>query len=86
MDFVEGFPHVHGKLLILMVIDKFSKAAHFLPLGHPYTATSVVRVFFDRIVRVHGIPSSIVSDRDHDVFEVPRRGPAEKLASMAAMG
>jgi hypothetical protein len=64
MDFVEGFPHIHGKLLILTVIDKFSKAAHFLPLVHPYTATSVARVFFDRIVRVHGIPSSIVSDRD----------------------
>jgi hypothetical protein len=52
-----------GKLVILTIIDKFSKAAHFLPLGHPYTATLVARVFFDRIVRVHGIPSSIVSER-----------------------
>jgi hypothetical protein len=39
MDFMEGFPQVHGKSVILTVIDQFSKYAHFLPLGHPYTAT-----------------------------------------------
>jgi hypothetical protein len=33
-------------------------------LGHPYTATAVARVFFDNIVKLHGIPSTIVSDRD----------------------
>jgi hypothetical protein len=64
MDFVEGFPRVHGKSVILIVVDRFSKYAHFLPLGHPYTATSVARVFFDCVVSLHGIPSSIVSDRD----------------------
>jgi hypothetical protein len=64
MDFVEGFPRVHGKSVTLTVVDRFSKYAHFLPLGHPYTATSVARVFFDGVVRLHGIPSSIVSDRD----------------------
>jgi hypothetical protein len=64
MDFLEGFPCVHGKSVILTVVDRFSKAAHFLPLGHPYTVTSVARVFFDDIVRLHGIPTSIVSDRD----------------------
>jgi hypothetical protein len=64
MDFVEGLPRVHGKSVILTVIDRFSKSAHFLPLGHPYTATTVARAFFDGIVRLHGIPSSIVSDRD----------------------
>jgi hypothetical protein len=64
MDFVEGFPHIHGKSVILTVVDRFLKYAHFLPLGHPYTATSVAWVFFDGVVRLHGIPSSIVSDRD----------------------
>jgi transposase InsO family protein len=44
--------------------DSFSKYAHFIPLNHPYTAESVVRVFFAEIVRLHGIPVSIVSDRD----------------------
>jgi hypothetical protein len=64
MDFMEGLPHVNGKSVILTVIDRFSKAAHFLPLGHPYTATSVARCFFNNSVRLHGIPASIVSDRD----------------------
>lgn len=64
MDFVEGFPNLNGKSVILTVVDRFSKFAHFIPLGHPYTAISVARAFFAEIVRLHGLPSSIVSDRD----------------------
>jgi transposase InsO family protein len=64
MDFVGGFPRVNGKSVILTVIDCFSKAVHFLPLGHPYTVTSVAKVFFEAIVRLHGLPESIISDRD----------------------
>jgi hypothetical protein len=64
MDFVEGFPKVGGKSVILTVVDRFSKFAHFIPLGHPYTAASVAKAFFEEIVRLHGIPCSIVSDRD----------------------
>ena len=59
---IHGF--VGGKSVILTVVDRFSKYAHFIALGHPYTATSVARAFFDQIVRLHGIPCSIVSDRD----------------------
>jgi hypothetical protein len=57
-------PKVSGKSVILTVVDKFSKYAHFIPLGHPYTATMVARTFFVDIVRLHGLPSSIISDRD----------------------
>jgi len=64
MDFIEGLPKVGGKSVILTVVDRFSKYAHFIALGHPYTATSVARAFFDGIVRLHGFPTSIVSDRD----------------------
>ena len=64
MDFVEALPKVNGKTVILTVVDRFSKAAHFIALSHPYTATSVARAFFDEVVRLHGIPSSMVSDRD----------------------
>ena len=64
MDFVDGLPKVHGKSVILTVVDRFSKYAHFIALSHPYTAASVARAFFDGIVRLHGFPTSIVSDRD----------------------
>ncbi|KAF0925974.1 hypothetical protein E2562_019042 [Oryza meyeriana var. granulata] len=64
MDFIEGLPKVGGKSVILTVVDRFSKYAHFIALGHPYTATTVARAFFDGIVRLHGFPLSIVSDRD----------------------
>jgi len=78
MDFVEGLPKVHGKSVILKVVNRFSKYAHFIALSHPYTASSVARAFFDGTVRLHGFPTSIVSDRDpiftshmwHDLFKL----------------
>ena len=41
-----------------------SKYAHFLVLSHPYTALEVTRVYLDHVFKLHGMPSSIVSDRD----------------------
>jgi hypothetical protein len=41
-----------------------SKYAHFIPLGHPYTATMVAWAFFTDIVCLHGLSASIVSDCD----------------------
>jgi hypothetical protein len=64
MDFVEALPKVGGKSVILTVVDRFSKQCHFIPLGHPYSAESVAQAFYTEIVRLHGIPQSIVSDRD----------------------
>jgi len=64
LDFVEALPRVRGKSVILTVVDRFSKYCHFIPLSHPYSAESVAQVFFAEIVRLHGVPQSIVSDRD----------------------
>lgn len=64
LDFVEALPKVNGKSVILSVVDRFSKYCHFIPLAHPYTAESVAQAFFTDIVRLHGMPQSIVSDRD----------------------
>ena len=64
MDFIDSLPRVHGKSVILTVVDRFSKHAHFIALSHPYTALTVAKAFFDAIVRLHGFPASIVSDRD----------------------
>ncbi|WVZ76730.1 hypothetical protein U9M48_024677 [Paspalum notatum var. saurae] len=62
MDFIESLPKVGGKSVILTVADRFSKYAHFIALAHLYSADA--RVFFSEIVRLHEIPTSIVSDRD----------------------
>jgi hypothetical protein len=64
MDFVEALPKVHGKSVILTVVDRFSKYTHFIPLSHPHPASSVAQAFFQDIVRLHGFPESIASDRD----------------------
>jgi hypothetical protein len=50
MDFIEGLPKINGKSIILTVVDRFSKYAHFIALSHPYTVASVARAFFDGVV------------------------------------
>ncbi|KAF0887755.1 hypothetical protein E2562_003988 [Oryza meyeriana var. granulata] len=64
LDFVEALPRVGGKSVILTVVDRFSKYCHFIALAHPYNAESVARAFFTDIVRLHGVPQSMVFDRD----------------------
>jgi hypothetical protein len=81
MDFIEGFPRVGGKTVVLTIVDRFSKYAHFIPLSHPYIAMSVAQAFFDSIVRLHGFPRSIVSDRD-PVFTSTFLGELFKLAGV----
>ena len=53
MDFIEGLPKVGGKSVILTVVDRFSKYAHFIALRHPYTAASMALAFLDGIVQKH---------------------------------
>lgn len=63
MDFIEDLPSICGKDSI-MVVDRFTKYAHFLPLTHPHTTETVAKVFFEQIIRLYDIPSSVVWDRD----------------------
>lgn len=60
MDFINSLPKVHGKSVILTVVDCFSKYAYFITLSHPYLAASVARAFFEGIVHQHGFPNSII--------------------------
>lgn len=64
MDFIEGLPKSQGKDVILVVVDRLTKYAHFLALSHPYTVEQVVQIFMDNIHKLHGMPMVIVTDRD----------------------
>eukprot|EP00253_Pinus_taeda_P036585 PITA_36585 len=64
MDFITGLPKSGNKSVIMVVVDRLLKYAHFYALPHPFTPTLVVQSFMDQIFKLHGMPTSIVSDRD----------------------
>jgi hypothetical protein len=64
LDFIDGLPTSRQFNCIMVVVDKFSKYAHFIPLKHPYTAATVADLFVDSVYRLHGMPKMLVSDRD----------------------
>ncbi|KAF8045332.1 hypothetical protein N665_5167s0001 [Sinapis alba] len=65
MDFVSGFPTTRNrKDAVWVVVDRLTKSAHFIPIKNIDGVEPLVRVYMDEIVRLHGVPASIVSDRD----------------------
>jgi len=64
MDSIIRLPKSNGYDIILVVVDRLNKYAHFTPLKHPYFVKSVAQVFVRKVIRLHGIPASMVSDRE----------------------
>lgn len=64
LDFIEGLPKFKSYNSILVVIDKFSKYGHFIPISHPYTVLSIAQVYLDNVYKLHGLPTVMISDRD----------------------
>jgi hypothetical protein len=64
MDFIVGLPKSGNKSVIMVVVDRLSKYAHLCALQHPFTTSTVAQIFMDNIFKLHGMPHSIVSDRD----------------------
>ncbi|GJX66909.1 retrovirus-related pol polyprotein from transposon TNT 1-94 [Tanacetum coccineum] len=65
MDFVTGLPRTQRKHdAIWVVVDRLTKSAHFLPIRKDYPVSKIAEMFQQEIIRLHGTPSAIVSDRD----------------------
>ena len=65
MDFVHGLPRSsEGHMGIWVIVDRLTKSAQFLPIPGKIPASRLARLYVKEIVRLHGVPVSIVSDRD----------------------
>jgi hypothetical protein len=64
MDFIVGLPKSGNKSVIMVVVDRLSKYAHFCALQHPFATSIVGQLFMDQSFNLHVLPHSIVSDRD----------------------
>jgi hypothetical protein len=64
MDFIVGLPKSGNKSVIMVVVDCLSKYDYLCSLQHPFTASTMAQCFTDHVFMLHGMPHSIVFDRD----------------------
>ena len=64
MYFITGLPKFEGKSVIMVVVDRLTKYAHFCALSHPFKESTVTNYFMEKLQKLHCTPNIIVSDRD----------------------
>jgi hypothetical protein len=64
MDFIIGLPKSEGKSVIMVIVDRLTKYAHFCALSHPFKASTVAATFMETVQKLHGSPKIIVSDSE----------------------
>ena len=64
MDFITVLPKSEGNSVIMVVVDRLTKYAHFCALYHLFKVSTVVTAFMETVKKLHGNPKIIVSDRD----------------------
>ena len=63
MDFIIGLPMSEGKSVIMVVVDRLTKYAHFFSLSHPFKVSTIATSYVETIQKIHGNTKIIVSDR-----------------------
>ncbi|KAI3505957.1 hypothetical protein L1887_28299 [Cichorium endivia] len=65
MDFITKLPRTPRRMdTIWVIVDRLTKSAHFLPIQETFSAKELAKVYVDEIISRHGIPVSVISDRD----------------------
>jgi hypothetical protein len=64
MDFISGLPTSGRYNYILVIVEKFTRYAHVIPLHLPFTVATVAQSFLDHIYKLYSMLSIIISDRD----------------------
>ena len=64
MYFISKLPSIYNIYSIWVIVDRLTKVAHFLPTNMKTPLDELARIYMEKVVTIHGVPLSIISDRD----------------------